>query len=373
MPLTSRYRRLTGAILSVVIVASVAGCAPSTASAGATDDVVAACPGADTPLTELTATAAPKTMTGESTACLTTHTIRPVSSTPTPVLPVTVTDNDGLTVTVTSADRIIAVDRSGTLAATVFALGLGDRVIARDSTTDFPEAADLPLITQNGHELAAEAVIALAPTVIVTDRTVGSRDVLAQLREAGIPIVVVTDDRSVEDNAPLIAQVATALGVPEAGQELAEQLQAETDAVIADIAQLAPADPAARPRILFLYLRGASSIYYIFGAESGADSLINSLGGVDVATEIGWAGMKPLTAEALVAASPDVLLVMTSGLESVGGVDGLLEAVPAIAATPAGINRRIVDMRADAVLAFGPRTPEVLDSLARALYAPTAP
>ena len=92
-----------------------------------------------------------------------------------------------------------------------------------------------------------------------------------------------------------------------------------------------------------------------------------------MATEIGWAGMKPLTAEALVAASPDVLLVMTSGLESVGGVDGLLEAVPAIAATPAGINRRIVDMRADAILAFGPRTPEVLDSLARALYAPSAP
>lgn len=360
-------------MLSVIVVASVAGCAPSTVSADAADAVVAPCPGAEIPLTKLTVTDIPKAITGESTACLTTHTIRPVSNTPIPALPVTVTDNDGLSVTVTSADRIIAVDRSGTLAATVFALGLGDRVVARDATTDFPEAADLPLITQNGHELAAEAVIALAPTVIVTDRTVGSRDVLAQLREAGIPIVVVTDDRSVEDNGALIAQVATALGVPEAGQELTEQLSAETDVVIADIAELAPSDPAARPRILFLYLRGASSIYYIFGAESGADSLINSLGGVDVATEIGWQGMKPLTAEALVAASPDVLLVMTSGLESVGGVDGLLEAVPAIAATPAGVNRRIVDMAADAVLAFGPRTPEVLDSLARALYAPSAP
>ena len=311
MPLTPLFRRLTGAILSVVVVASVAGCAPSSTSADATGDVVATCPGADIPLTKLTAAAPPTEITGESTACLTTHTVKPVSSTATPALPVTVTDNDGLTVTVTSAERIIAVDRSGTLAATVFALGLGDRVIARDTTTDFPEAAALPLITQNGHELAAEAVLALAPTVIVTDRTVGSRDVLAQLREAGIPIVVVTDDRSIEDNGTLIAQVATALGVPEAGQQLTEQLSLETDAVIADIAGLAPTDPADRPRVLFLYLRGASSIYYIFGAESGADSLINNLGGIDVATEIGWQGMKPLTAEALVAASPDVLLVMT--------------------------------------------------------------
>lgn len=376
MPLSSSRRRLTSAFLALVVVASVAGCASTTPSAKSATSAPAAdtvsCPGADVPLTELAVAAAPKALTGESTACLTSHDIEPIAGQTTPTLPVTVTDNDGLSVTVTNADRIISVDRSGTLAATVFALGLGDRVIARDSSTEFPGAADLPLITQNGHELAAEAVIALAPTVILTDRTVGSRDVLSQLREAGIPIVVVTADRSITDNATLIDQVATALGVPEAGQKLTERLAAETDATIADIAALAPADPADRPRILFLYLRGASSIYYIFGAESGADSLIDSLGGIDVASEIGWQGMKPLTAEALVATAPDVLLVMTSGLKSVGGVDGLLESVPAIAATPAGANRRIVDMRDDAVLAFGPRTPEVLDSLARALYAPSA-
>nr|WP_218869215.1 ABC transporter substrate-binding protein [Leifsonia psychrotolerans] len=367
---------MTSAILALVVVSSAAGCAATTdpvTGATATPDTAAAqCPGADVPLTELVAAASPATLTGESTACLSSQAIEPIAGTPTPALPVTVTDNDGLTVTVTNADRIIAVDRSGTLAATVFALGLGDRVIARDSSTEFPGAADLPLITQNGHELAAEAVIALAPTVILTDRTVGSRDVLAQLREVGIPIVVVTADRSLSDNAVLIGQVATALGVPAAGTALTERLTSETDATIASIAALAPQNPADRPRILFLYMRGASSIYYIFGAESGADSLIDSLGGIDVASEFGWQGMKPLTAEALVATAPDVLLVMTNGLKSVGGVDGLLDTIPALQATPAGQHRRIVDMRDDAILAFGPRTSEVLDSLARAIYAPDA-
>jgi iron complex transport system substrate-binding protein len=122
--------------------------------------------------------------------------------------------------------------------------------------------------------------------------------------------------------------------------------------------------------MLFLYVRGTAGVYYMFGEESGADSLVQALGGVDVATEIGWKGMRPVNAEALVEMEPDLILMMTKGLESVDGVDGLLERVPAVASTPAGVNRRIVDMSDYQVLSFGPRTADVLDALARAIYAP---
>ncbi|MBM6672232.1 ABC transporter substrate-binding protein, partial [Phocaeicola coprophilus] len=81
-------------------------------------------------------------------------------------------------------------------------------------------------------------------------------------------------------------------------------------------------------RMLFLYLRGNSGIYYLFGEGSGADVLIDSLGGVDVAKEIGLDGERPMTDEAMVAADPDLILVMTDGLASVGGVDALLESKP---------------------------------------------
>jgi iron complex transport system substrate-binding protein len=123
-------------------------------------------------------------------------------------------------------------------------------------------------------------------------------------------------------------------------------------------------------RIAFLYLRGASGIYYFFGEGSGADELIRALGGIDVAAEIGWSGMKPMTDEALIAANPDLILVMTDGLSSVGGVDGLLESKPAVALTTAGMHCRVVDMADGQVLSFGPQTPAVLDALARAIYAP---
>ncbi len=79
--------------------------------------------------------------------------------------------------------------------------------------------------------------------------------------------------------------------------------------------------------------------------------------------------MRPVTDEAIVEADPDLILVMTHGLESSGGVDGLLAAKPALALTSAGQNSRIVDMDDSVVLSFGPRSASVLDALARAIYA----
>ncbi len=221
-------------------------------------------------------------------------------------------------------------------------------------------------MTSNGHTLNTESILALRPTLVITDGTIGPVDVVLQLRDAGIPVVFVATDPSLDGVGELARQVAAALGAPAAGDELAGILTAEIDAKVQEIAGILPAKPL---RMLFLYLRG-SGVYYLFGSESGADVLIGALGGVDVAAEIGLEGLRPMTDEAMVAADPDLILVMTDGLASVGGVDGLLESKPAIALTKAGQHRRFVDMADGDILSFGPRTAAVLDALARAIYAP---
>lgn len=296
--------------------------------------------------------------------------ITPIEENPQQQLPATVTDTQGDQVTVTDTSRILALDLYGSLAATVFGLGLGDNVVGRGISTSFPEAADLPLVTQNGHELNGEAILDLAPTVIITDTTLGPWDTLMQLRDAGIPVVFVDSTRSMENVDDLVLQVADALGVHDTGQRLADQLAAEIADEVAQIAAIRPENEADRVRIVFLYVRGNAGIYYMFGEGSGVDSLIDALGGVDVASEVDWQGMKPINAEALVQMQPDLILMMTKGLESVGGVDGLLERVPAVASTPAGQNRRIVDMSDTEIMSYGPRTAAVLDALARAIHAP---
>ena len=370
MPLTARPRRLSRLVLAALLAATV-GLTGCQAAGARTASGEAGCKAATTPLAELTVDPKPRETVGESTACLSDTGIDPVAENVVSELPVTVTDNQGTLVTVTDTSRILALDLYGSLAATVFGLGLGDNVVGRDTSTGFAEAADLPLVTQNGHELNGEAILALQPTVILTDSSIGPWDVVLQMREAGISVVVMTPTRSLENTGDIVTAVAAALGVPEEGRMLADRLQDETAQTVADIAAIAPKDEADKLRIMCLYVRGNAGIYYIFGTGSGTDSLITSLGGVDVATEIGWQGMRPMTAEAMVDASPDLILMMTKGLESVDGVDGLLERIPAVAETPAGQHRRIVDMSDTEVLSFGPRSPAVLDALARAIYTPT--
>lgn len=357
-------------ITAAVLALSLAGCAAT--HTPAPDGATQACPEAEHALTDLPLVEDVRTATGGSSACLPDHRIVPVTDTTAPGLPATVTDAEGRTVTITDTARILPIDISGTISATVFALGLGDNVVGRDSATAFRGTENLPIVTKTGHTLDAEVILQLAPTVVLTDTSIGPKEVRQQLRDAGIPVVMLTAERRLDNTDVLITEIAAALGVPTRGAELIAQVEDELAAARAEIAQVAPASDEDRARMLFLYARGAANIYYIFGRDSGADSVIEAVGAIDVASEIGWEGMRPMTAEALAAAQPDVLVMMSDGLESVGGIDGLLERVPAVAETPAGENRRVIDIPDTDILSFGPRSPEILRALARALYAPAA-
>jgi iron complex transport system substrate-binding protein len=358
-----------GAALVVTLIAALAGCAAP--HAGGTTPSPTVSDGR--PLAELDLVADPRSHTGPSTALLATEAIEPVVDDPAQQLPATVTSRDpggDLEVTVTDTSRVLGLDLAGSIAASIWGLGLGETLVGRDTSTTFDGAADLPIVTTGGHTIDAESVLALRPTLIITDGSIGPRDVLTQLRESGVTVMFVDNDPSFDGAVQLARDVAAALGVAATGDLLADRIRADVDAKIAEIAAIAPADEAGRVRMIFLYLRGGSGIYYLFGEESGAGDLIRALAGVDVAAEIGWTGMQPMTDEAIIAANPDLILVMTDGIESAGGIDELLQAKPAIALTGAGQNRRFVDMADGDILSFGPRSAIVLDALARAVYAP---
>ncbi|RJQ78215.1 ABC transporter substrate-binding protein [Pseudonocardiaceae bacterium YIM PH 21723] len=291
------------------------------------------------------------------------NTLQPLSEKPQPRLPVTVTSRDrekgDHPVTVTSADRILPL--TGALSEVVFTLGLGDKVIGRDVAATFPEAKDLPLVTR-GHGVNAEGVLSLKPTVILAEEDTGPASAMDQLRAAGVPIVFFRKALKVEDVRPRITDVAEALGVPDAGKKLADR----TDGEIKDAQQFL-AKPEKALTIAFLYVRGTAGVYLLGGKTSGADSLIQAIGAQDAGTKLNLPNFTPLTTEALISAAPDVILVMTKGLESVGGVDGLV-ALQGVAQTPAGRDRRVVDVDDGALLNYGPRTAQVLNMLAAKVY-----
>ncbi|WP_443044834.1 heme/hemin ABC transporter substrate-binding protein [Streptomyces sp. NBC_00343] len=286
--------------------------------------------------------------------------VEPLTDTPDPRLPVTVGSADGKKVTVENARRIVPL--SGSLSEIVFTLGLGDRVVARDITATFQQAAKLPLVTRN-HDVSAESVLSLRPDLVLAETTTGPSEAMGQIRAAGIPVLVVDPAKGLADVGPRIRAVADALGVPAAGKELTKRSEDR----IAAVRKAIPRHEE-KPRVAFLYLRGSASVYLIGGKGSGATSLLEAAGAVDAGAGSGLKkDFTAITTEALAQAAPDAILVMTKGLESVGGIDGLVK-IPGVAQTPAGMNRRVVSIEDGVLLNYGPRTDQVLKSLVDQLY-----
>jgi iron complex transport system substrate-binding protein len=119
---------------------------------------------------------------------------------------------------------------------------------------------------------------------------------------------------------------------------------------------------------VFLYLRGGSAIYLIGGKGSGADSLLAAAGVQDLGAQNLEVPFTPISAETLSSLNPDIFLVMSKGLESVGGLSGFLE-LPGVAQTDAGRNSAVVAVDDSLLLSFGPRTPALISSLAQSINA----
>lgn len=283
----------------------------------------------------------------------------PDGGAPSPSLPSIVDSADGSKVTVEDASRIVSL--SGSISEIVWALGLGDRVVGRDVSTTFAEAAEVPVVTR-AHDVSAESILALRPTVVLAEVDTGPPEALEQVRSVGVPVVRIGSTIRVDAVGDRIRDVAAALGVASEGAELARRIDAEIRSVKALVPE---GDP---PTVAFLYLRGRAGVYLIGGPGSGADSMIHTSGGVDAGTSIGLGqAFTPLTSEALVAAAPDIILMTTTGLESVGGLDGLAE-IPGVAQTPAGRDRRVVTVEDGLLYSFGVRTPVAVRRLIEQLH-----
>ncbi|WP_406351669.1 hemin ABC transporter substrate-binding protein [Streptomyces sp. NBC_00658] len=331
-----RRTRMAGALLSALALLTAAtGCGGSAESAESTKE------------------------TAKETAA-SANRLEPLTDPAKPQLPVTVGSSGGKKVTVRAADRIVPL--SGSLSEIVFTLGLGDRVVARDITTTFDQAEKLPVVTRN-HDVSAESVLSLRPDLVLAETTTGPDEAMEQIRDAGIPVLVVDPAQGLEDVGPRIQTVADALGVPADGKRLIQRSEDRIAAVRKEI----PAREE-HPRVAFLYLRGSASVYLIGGKGSGATSLLEAAGAVDAGAESGLEkDFTAITTEALAQAAPDAILVMTKGLESVGGIDGLVK-IPGVAQTPAGMERRVVSIEDGVLLNYGPRTDQVLRSIVKQLY-----
>lgn len=273
-----------------------------------------------------------------------------------------ITQSDVTSVSVTPVEKLIdvrIVALANGAAELISAMGYQDNLVGRDIASSTAELIDVPLVT-SGHQVIPETIIALEPTMVIVDDATGPSSAITQLKAAGIRVVSISQSWNLAELVIKVEQIGVALGTPQSAALLTNVL---SESVTGNL--VGPGTIDKRLKIAFLYLRGTSSIYLVGGQGSGADYLINATGAIDVGAQKLDKPFTPLTAETMALLNPDLILVMIGGLESVGGVSGLVD-LPGIAQTTAGKNRQVIAVDDSLLLSFGPRTPSLIEKMAAA-------
>lgn len=258
-------------------------------------------------------------------------------------------------------DKVLVL--GGTIAEIIHDLGALDRVIARDSTTTFPESVTALPDVGYLRALSAEGVLSVAPDLIIAEEEAGPPEVADVLKAAGIPWVSIPEANTAEGVSARIAAVGAAMGLPEETAALV----AATEASMAEAAAAAASisDDQRKTVLFVLSLQGGRVM--AAGQGTSAEGIIALAGGVNALPTI--EGYKQVNDEAIAAANPDVVLMMEHGGPMAMSDDDLF-AMPALVNTKAAANRAVVRMDGLMLLGFGPRTGTAALALHEALYGP---
>lgn len=254
-----------------------------------------------------------------------------------------------------SAERVISID--GSITEIVYALEQQHKLVGVDTTSRYPQAAQQLPDVGYMRQLSAEGILSLNPTLVITTAEAGPKEVLAQLKQAGLAVHTIKSGNSVSGVYEKILQVATLLNVPEKGTALVNQLVAKVRHLKQ---QLAEQSWNAPPRVMFLLAAGNHGVM-LAGKDTQADAMIELMGGDNVVSD--FKSYKPLTPEGGLQTQPDIILIA----DTRGGAD-VLQQYELLQHTPAAKNQRVIAADSMLLLGFGPRIDQAMATLAPAFY-----
>lgn len=252
-------------------------------------------------------------------------------------------------------DTAKIVSINGTASEILVELGFEDNIVGVDVSSTYPASLQQKPKVGHSRQIAAEGVLALGPDVVIGVNGDVKPELAEQIRSAGVRLLLFEHDYSPDGARQLIRAMADSLGRAARGEAVVQALDADLATADSLFAQ-APD----KPKVLFIYARGAGTMM-VAGRDTQLEKIISLAGGENAVND--FTDFKPLTAEALVAANPDVILLFDSGLSSLGGIDGLLQ-VQGISETNAGKNRNVVEMDGQFLTGFGPRLGQAMAELA---------
>jgi iron complex transport system substrate-binding protein len=272
---------------------------------------------------------------------------------------IAITDALGHAVTLAApARRIVSLAPSNT--EILFAIGAGDRLVARDDFSDYPAAAkNLPSIGSLYPKVNAEAVVALQPDLVLA-AGITSPDDVKTLTDLGLTVYTAKKAATLDDIFHDILAVGQLTGHAAEAQTLVTDLQARVQAVTAKLSGVAQ-----KPLVFYEIDATDPTKPWTAGPGSFIDQLITAAGATN-AGNVGSSDYFQISLEQLVAASPDIIVL---GSATFGG------QTPELVAKRVGW-KNIKAVKNGAVYAFddnlvsrpGPRVVDGLEALAKLFH-----
>ncbi|MDD8026405.1 MAG: helical backbone metal receptor [Acidobacteriota bacterium] len=240
----------------------------------------------------------------------------------------------------------------------LFALGLGDRVIAVTRYCDYPEAALAKPKIGGLLDLDFERIKAFTPDLVIAFRG-NPLNALDRLRDLGLPIFALDISGGLDAIPPLIAKIGAVTGRTAQADALLAVLATKEKAVAAALA----AAPAA-PRV-FLSLQGSG--LWTFGKPSYFNDLLRRAKASSVTAAIDKTWFE-YGREALIRDDPDAIVILARSEDEFRTAVRWYRGPSGVARLHAVRDGRFLFLDQNAASRFGPRLYDTLTDLARLLH-----
>ncbi|MEO6404413.1 MAG: ABC transporter substrate-binding protein [Ferruginibacter sp.] len=258
--------------------------------------------------------------------------------------------------------RIVCLSKH--LTEMMFALGNGHDLVAVDLSSTYPDSAKLLKTVGYHRALSPESIIAMIPTLVIHSNDIGPENVLPQITKAGLNIKVFGPASTYDSAKLLLKELGSYFHVEKKADSIINKMDADMAMASEKLKQITPADT---PKIMIIHFGRANNVYFVMSGRKGTgDKMITLAGGRPALYDA--KGARQMSAEAVAAANPDIIIATDYGYDQMGSMDKFITGVPGVSLTNAGKNKRIVRFEEHDLVYFGPRSGENILKLIKLIH-----
>lgn len=259
--------------------------------------------------------------------------------------------------------RIVSVSKH--LTEMLFALGKGHDIVACDLTSTFPDSTKLLPTVGYHRALNPEGIISMKPDLVIHSNDIGPANVITQLEKVGLTIKTFGAASSFDSAKLVLLELGKFFGAEVKVDSIINKMDNDMQKV--KLLQTLMKDT---PSVMIIHYGQANNNFFVMSGRNGTgDKMIKSAGGRTAVYDA--KGARQISAEAVAAANPDIIIATNFGFDKMGGTIEKFKTVPGVALTNAAKNNRIYRFEEHDLVYFGPRAPENVMKLMNLIHPQT--